>query len=84
MVFKIPVNWNQKNFCSIDGYNYLGTPVNIGTISASNGSYGFDNLEAKFYSVKFSSTGTYRFTAPSSTTDDLDSDANPNTGATRV
>ena len=67
----------------LTGTTILGTPVNISTISASNGSYGFDNLEAGTYSVKFSTTGTYRFTAPSSTTDDLDSDANPNTGATR-
>ena len=67
----------------LTGTTTLGTPVNISTISASNGSYGFDNLEAGTYSVLFSPSGSYRFTSPSSATDDIDSDANPNTGATR-
>lgn len=67
---------------NLRGNTDLGTPINLSTTTDNLGKYSFDNLEAGTYEVMFNQPVGYKFTWPNNTSDDLDSDADLNTGIT--
>lgn len=65
------------------GNTDLGVPVDLSTTTDNAGKYIFDNLEAGTYEVMFNLPSGYKFTLANNTSDDLDSDADANTGVTQ-
>ncbi len=69
-------------FVQLTGNTFGGNPVNMNTTSDSAGFYAFDGLAAGFYTVHFGLVPNAVYTKQDQGSDLLDSDADPNTGAT--
>ena len=67
---------------TLSGTKGDGTPVNLSTTTAADGSYSFTNLTPGTYTVTFTKPNGTVFTPKDGTTDTKDSDANTTTGAT--